>query len=66
MHNPSTGMYKSPTLSGGSETGVPAATQGIYLGLIMRLDMGTGCVTWSRIPGVEVQLFWIVFSIQGM
>lgn len=45
IYSRKTGMYKSPTLSGRSETGMSSATEGIYLGLIVSLDIGTDCVT---------------------
>lgn len=66
MYSHSTSMYESPTLLGRSEADMHKATQGFCFDLIRRLDMGTGCVTWSRITAMGAQLFWIVVSIQGM
>lgn len=58
-------MCKSPSMLDRNETGMQDGTQGVYLDLLVRLDMATGCVKWSRIPAEGVQLFRIVFSIQG-
>ena len=40
--------------------------QDTWLDLILRLDLGTGGVTGSRIVAMRTQLVRMVFSIQGM